>query len=267
MSSENNKILVILGMHRSGTSLTANWINACGLNLGDELYKASEHNPKGYFEDIDFLQLHQSLLVKHSNDDSGHENIGYFNLDNKDFNQLKELVAEKSQKYEQWGWKEPRTCLFIEAYKELLPNATFLVVYRDCKEVVSSLLKRQRPVLKPRRKSLAYLKYLFDPNFMKRAAISKYGNIWMHYNKNILESLKYDKNTIFTNYKDLVSNDKIIYDQLIQRGFKLKFVPFSDIYDPALINNRPNGIDITFNSNFQNHLDDLDEEFNKLINV
>ena len=57
-----NKVVIILGMHRSGTSVTANWLNLCGLNLGDELYGASKFNKNGYYEDIEFLELHMKIF-------------------------------------------------------------------------------------------------------------------------------------------------------------------------------------------------------------
>ena len=49
-----NKVLVILGMHRSGTSLVANWLHDCGLHVGDRLLEGTFANEKGYFEDLIF---------------------------------------------------------------------------------------------------------------------------------------------------------------------------------------------------------------------
>jgi len=47
--------LIIAGMHRSGTSLISQWLNRCGLNLGENMIGASSGNVEGHFEDIDFI--------------------------------------------------------------------------------------------------------------------------------------------------------------------------------------------------------------------
>jgi hypothetical protein len=52
-----------------------------------------------------------------------------------------------------WGWKDPRTCLFLDFWEEIIPHANFLFVFRSPWQVVDSLLRRghqdfdQRPEL------------------------------------------------------------------------------------------------------------------------
>ena len=41
-----------------------------------------------------------------------------------------------------WGWKDPRTCLFLDFWREHLPEARFLFVYRPPLEVLMSLVRR-----------------------------------------------------------------------------------------------------------------------------
>jgi hypothetical protein len=41
-----------------------------------------------------------------------------------------------------WGWKDPRTCLFLEFWEPLLPAARFLFLYRHPIEVALSLWRR-----------------------------------------------------------------------------------------------------------------------------
>ena len=48
-------ILTIAGMHRSGTSLAASWLQGCGLVIDNgNLIPPHPDNPKGFFEDRDF---------------------------------------------------------------------------------------------------------------------------------------------------------------------------------------------------------------------
>jgi hypothetical protein len=58
MSEVENQpsVLIVTGMHRSGTSLTAAFLQAIGVDLGDKLLQGNYGNPKGYFEDVDFVE-------------------------------------------------------------------------------------------------------------------------------------------------------------------------------------------------------------------
>ena len=44
-------VVVVLGMHRSGTSALAKALELFGVDLGQNLTAPNEFNPKGYFED------------------------------------------------------------------------------------------------------------------------------------------------------------------------------------------------------------------------
>ncbi len=58
----NLPVLIITGMHRSGTSLTAEFLQKISLDLGNNLLKGNYWNPKGYFEDIDFVEFKRTVL-------------------------------------------------------------------------------------------------------------------------------------------------------------------------------------------------------------
>jgi len=47
---------------------------------------------------------------------------------------------------EEWGWKEPRTCLFMDEYNQLIPSAFYMIVVRDFNSTVSSLINREYKV-------------------------------------------------------------------------------------------------------------------------
>ena len=46
-----------LGWFSVGTSLTASFLEALGIDMGRDLVPADEHNRRGYFEDTDFLEI------------------------------------------------------------------------------------------------------------------------------------------------------------------------------------------------------------------
>jgi GT2 family glycosyltransferase/glycosyltransferase involved in cell wall biosynthesis len=55
--------LLILGMHRSGTSLLARLIQHCGIDIGTRLIGGSAGNEAGHWEDAVAVELHERLLA------------------------------------------------------------------------------------------------------------------------------------------------------------------------------------------------------------
>src|SRR5215469_1243814 len=56
------KVVIITGMHRSGTSALSGALARIGVDFGKRLLSPSWHNPKGYFEHPEIVALHDSLL-------------------------------------------------------------------------------------------------------------------------------------------------------------------------------------------------------------
>ena len=58
-------VLSITGMHRSGTSLVASWLNLCGLILDQgRVIPPLIGNKKGFFEDLDFVLLQEKSIMQ-----------------------------------------------------------------------------------------------------------------------------------------------------------------------------------------------------------
>lgn len=58
-------ILVIAGMHRSGTSLFASWLQDCGMVIQHEFFIAPyPDNPNGFFEDRDFVRVEDVQSIR-----------------------------------------------------------------------------------------------------------------------------------------------------------------------------------------------------------
>ena len=58
MSEIGKRLIIMLGMHRSGTSTITRGLKVLGVELGNKLMPpVLGDNDKGYFEDIDLLYL------------------------------------------------------------------------------------------------------------------------------------------------------------------------------------------------------------------
>jgi hypothetical protein len=58
----DGRVVVILGMDRTGTSLCMNILNALGMRLSPGLMPGDRFNETGYFEDREIYQAHQQIL-------------------------------------------------------------------------------------------------------------------------------------------------------------------------------------------------------------
>ena len=63
MKTKNNRLIVVLGMHRSGTSAVTRGLKVLGVSLGETLYGAMAGvNEKGFWEDIHLNALNVEML-------------------------------------------------------------------------------------------------------------------------------------------------------------------------------------------------------------
>lgn len=244
----DKKVLILLGMHRSGTSLLTNWLWSMGLDVGQDLLKGGIGNVNGHFEDRDFHDVHESIFRKNGISYGGLQGPLDIVLDKTDKDQLIKNVESKNASNRQWGWKEPRTCLFLNEYKTILPEAKYLIVYRSCDDVVNSLLKRHIKLFNknyPAYSRLNKLKFFLKKNIYHDSIVKNnqdaFIQSWVIYNNNILkliEELNRDQ-YIICDLKKMLSRDQEIYDQISQDwGFNLKYTDFSEIFDESLISNK-----------------------------
>jgi hypothetical protein len=241
----DSKVLVIVGMHRSGTSMVTQWLNRCGLSVGDKLQGPGIGNAQGHFEDTDFLKMHEKLLLKRNFPSTGFTYKPVPGLSGKEKEEIQTIIETKSRQNQQWGWKEPRTCLFLDAYSQLIPSAFYLVVVRDFNSTVSSLVTREYKVNDKKfrsKKGLSRIKW----TLFKRKSLEKmftlhaerFLKIWIHYYEQILtctRSLPADR-FMFVNYSRLSRNDENFFLRLqAEWKFSLDYFPFFTVYKEELL--------------------------------
>jgi len=127
-----NKTFVILGCHRSASSLVAKALHEAGVHMGDELLSGLPDNPEGHFEDMDFLKKNVELLGGNIWNDVNRE------LTDGD---TSALIAAKNV-HPLWGWKDPRTVLTIEKYYAHLDDPIIIGLFRKPELVAKSMARR-----------------------------------------------------------------------------------------------------------------------------
>lgn len=134
--------LVICGMHRSGTSLTASLFGGAGVNLGDRLFGPNVGNTLGHFEDVGFLEFHMRALHSLGCNYEGYVTRSLPPLAAEFTAEAEQLIADRAAAGCLWGWKEPRTTLFLDFWDQLLPDARYVFVFRNPWDVADSLFRR-----------------------------------------------------------------------------------------------------------------------------
>lgn len=134
--SAAKRALLILGMHRSGTSFLTGSLQQAGLELGRHS-AWNPHNTRGNRENPDFVAFHEDLLAARGCTwDRPPE--GRLRWSRAEQARARALVAEFGS-LPSWGFKDPRTLLFIDAWQALMPGARVIGIFRHPAAVVRSL--------------------------------------------------------------------------------------------------------------------------------
>lgn len=241
----NKKVVLVTGMHRSGTSVMAQWLHRCGLHMGDRLAGAGIGNEDGHFEDENFLHLHEDLLRNHNLPVTGFTDNAIMPLTETETAQLTSVVNNKYNQYNQWGWKEPRTCLFLNAYGKLLPQAFYFVVVRNYNDTINSLVTREYKIQEEKishKKGIHKLKW----NWFKRKSLeqmlkqmaTQFLRTWINYYEHILTHIAFvpPERVVVISCPQLLHTDREIFSKLTQAwGLQLDYTAFAAIFKQQYI--------------------------------
>jgi hypothetical protein len=142
--------LLILGMHRSGTSALARVLGLCGADLGSRLVAGSHGNEAGHWEDAFAVELHDRLLAAFGatwdeplalprdwrQGEAGRDAVG----------QITAYLRQDRAAHTLWALKDPRLCLFAPAWRQAADAAAMplsaVLMARHPGEVARSLAAR-----------------------------------------------------------------------------------------------------------------------------
>lgn len=151
IETKKSKLIVVLGMHRSGTSAITRGLQVIGVSLGERLMPAIEgNNAKGFWEDIDLNTLDNEMLG------AIHSDWYYLSpIGSKDVEDLRskgyfiravELLRQKVRSTPMLGLKDPRVAKLLPFWKEVFKHCqldvSYVVAVRHPLSVVKSLSKR-----------------------------------------------------------------------------------------------------------------------------
>ncbi len=151
MGKSEKRIIIVLGMHRSGTSAITRGLQVLGVELGDNLVPAMKDvNDKGFWEDRDLSTLNDGLLNILQNDWHHLAPITASDIETLRqkgfFDKASQLLHQKMEKAHIFGFKDPRVAKLMPFWMEifdvcqLYPSCVLAI--RHPLSVAKSLLKR-----------------------------------------------------------------------------------------------------------------------------
>ncbi len=211
MTKEKATPIIILGMHRSGTSCLAGALQQAGLYLG-KVSEYNAYNKKGNREHNEIMHLNDSILL--------YNNSSWYSPPKKPLTwsqehttTAKKLINSFEEKTETgyWGFKDPRTLLTFPFWETLLSNPVFIGTFRHPLLATESICKRK------------------DTPLSQSSALS----LWETYNKILISTA--DKYAIPLIPFEKTSKDYQEKLKKIARLLKLPTPENIDFYDESLV--------------------------------
>ena len=153
-TSDTRRIITVLGMHRSGTSLCANLLHALGVNMADEP-GASPNNSRGHWERPRINDLNDQIFTRFGRGWSDAAHILALPdswLDDPRVQSIKaelvSLITASLAHGGQFGFKDPRTARLLPLWREVFAatgtSPRFVYCIRNPAQVARSVSARDK---------------------------------------------------------------------------------------------------------------------------
>lgn len=152
IKSPQSKLIVVLGMHRCGTSAITRCLAALGADLGENLIPAAADNPKGFFEDQAILEINEEILAQlklpswHSLNLPDIRNIEKQTLAS--LQKKARTILKKKANSPISAIKDPRMALLLDfwlpLFEQLALDVSYVIAVRHPSNVADSISKRDK---------------------------------------------------------------------------------------------------------------------------
>ncbi|WP_162560250.1 glycosyltransferase [Methylotetracoccus oryzae] len=161
-------LVVVLGMHRCGTSALARGLIELGVDLGDNLMEAvNAYNDKGFWENLDVVGLNERLLGVLGSRWDALAPITDWRFNDPAVADLLaiavETVSHAADRPRPFGFKDPRTTRLLPFWRRVFTASGlqpgYVIALRNPLSVAASL--RERDQFPPEKSCLLWLQHLF----------------------------------------------------------------------------------------------------------
>lgn len=152
MTTNRNRrqVIVVLGMHRSGTSAITRGLKVFGIHLGEKLLPSRPDNIKGFWEDLDINAINIELLDTIGHDWHSLTPIRSEELTPRLLNDIQgkaaEVLRHKLNGVNEFGIKDPRISRLLPFWKEIFKvldvEVRYVIACRNPMSVAQSVAER-----------------------------------------------------------------------------------------------------------------------------
>jgi len=147
---DTRQAILVLGMHRSGTSALTRTLNMLGCSLPQHLMPATEANQNGYWESDPISKLNNDILLSAGNNWRDWCGINPTGFHTPTYNQFLEqacqLISTEYGSSKLFALKDPRLCLLMpfwrQVFEEMGIQPVVIHTLRNPMEVTASLQER-----------------------------------------------------------------------------------------------------------------------------
>ncbi len=184
-------IFVVLGMHKSGTTLVSQILHHSGINMDDHIDEHVSYDRGNKYERQAALNLNIEILGARGYEVLDLTPRALESVPAHYHERVREIVADCTGRYQDWGFKDPRTCLTYPVWASALPEHKLIVIFRDPREIW--------PRFRPNRSQ-----FYLGPHHA-RMMLSR----WREHNVRILEYIRDAKaEVLILRYRDLMTTQE-----------------------------------------------------------
>ena len=214
--------IIIIGMHRAGTSLLTRILQQSGIFIGNDL----DNNNESHF----FCELNNWTMFQAGATWDEPYNMQFLTkkfIDEIATNFKKQLDSRRAKKYhnnfrklrnssELWAWKDPRNTFTIEIWKKIFPEAKIIHIHRNPIDVAASLRQREiqfqqmknsltKTGIKKKFKEYWLVKNRLYSQSLRINHITEGVKLWNAYTS---KALSISENSLHLSYENLLTNPK-----------------------------------------------------------
>jgi hypothetical protein len=226
----NQQPIIILGMHRSGTTMITKILENLGLFVGDK----KEVNQEALF----FWEINNWIFDLHTAKPELPHNLQYTNPKTEQIiieslqyfvqsNRKKKYLGNLDKKYKTileldfpFGWKDPKNTFTLQFWKKIFPNHKIIHVYRNPLDSISSYIERDLQMKnnfewnwKKKFKRAFLITHKFNYNFRLYNVEQGY-QLWKEYVGKAISLKKTHENYFEIQYEAFLENPMPILNEL-----------------------------------------------------
>lgn len=211
---ETKKVVLVLGMHRSGTSAVTAALQYLGFELGSTLIAPNAENPKGFFENEEIVQFNDHVLrsLNLAWDSVGFTwDIDFYDTTFDDLvHEAKAILDRHFAKSTYVAIKDPRLCILLPFWQRVFNgwHECHLQYVLTVRNPLSCALSQQK-------------RHLADPDFH---VIGKYVDqmllLWFTYMRKAVQSLRADPCVVCA-FEDVIVNPEGLLTRLAEFAGRL----------------------------------------------